>query len=216
MSWRIIASLLALVGLGNMLSATLARAEFEFVGCTDDQREVILYAYGLAFGRAKAAEDHVGPTAAYKRWFGPWTEERGDVVLRQISDIIAASLVGTPKFTCLPHTAVLCRGGKRLAYIVRQTSYDISLCPAFWSIEKRLGYDMTSVILHEIAHFEIGAGGVTFDHCQGFGGTKACEDLARERPDLAVENADNYRLFIEDGMPSNRELWDLSPPPGFN
>ena len=75
---------------------------------------------------------------------------------------------------------------------------------------------MASVLLHEISHLALGSNPVTLDHCQGFTGTAACLDLAQDHPDLAVQNADNYRLFIEDGVPSNADLWNYPAPPGFN
>ena len=208
------ASFVAMIALASTLAAGPARSDWVFVECTYDQQAIIRYAYALGFGRAKAAEKRVGLTPSYERWFGTWSQARGDRVLREIRDIVSTMLIGTPKFSCLPQSAPRCVNGK-LAYLKKDTSYDVSLCPAFWIIDPNEDYDMTSVLLHEIAHFEIGVGGITIDQCQGFRGLQECADLARSRPGQAVENADSYRLFIEDGGRLHGDAWGMFPPPGY-
>lgn len=189
-----------------------AMADYAFVGCSDVEQQMILHAYAPTFARAKAAEDRVGRTAIYKTWFGEWSPERGDVVFTQLGDIIAAALIGTPKFTCLEPSHIGCRTGKAQAFIRKYTSYEISLCPGFFETNGRGGVDRTSVLIHELAHFEIGAGGVTEDHCV-LNDAADCKALARNDPDQAVRSADNFRLFIEQaahekfGVPLPFSLW---------
>ena len=77
-----------------------------------------------------------------------------------------------------------------------QTSYDISLCPIFFETDGSGGFDRTSVLIHELAHFEIGAGGAAEDHCL-LDDAAGCKKVASENPDRAVRSADNFRLFIE-------------------
>lgn len=196
-----------------------ATADYEFVGCTGVERQMILHAYAPTFARAKAAEDRVGPTAIYTTWFGVWSPERGDVVFTQLRDIIAAALIGTPKFNCREPDHFGCRTGKTQAFILRDTYYDISLCPVFFETDASRGFDRTSVLIHELAHFEIGAGGVTEDHCL-FNDAAECRALAREDPDQAVRSADNFRFFIEHaaheefGVPLPFSDWPRTPKSG--
>ncbi|MBG6173079.1 hypothetical protein IWQ55_001349 [Labrenzia sp. EL_208] len=196
-----------------------AVADYNFVGCTRVQEQTVLEAYAPTFARAKAAEDRVGPTAIYTTWFGEWSPERGELVFSQIRDIIAATLIGTPQFTCLEQKHIGCKTGARLAFIFRETSYDIFLCPLFFEIDGSEGVDRTSVLIHELAHFEIGVAGMTGDHC-AFNDAAECKSLARDNPDLAVRNADNFRLFIEQaaheefGVPLPFSDWPRTLSPG--
>lgn len=198
------------------LWVTPAVADYAFVGCTGVQEQAILDAYAITFARTKAAEDRVGPTAMYERWFGEWSPERGDVVFSQIGDIIAATLIGTPSFTCLRSTHIGCRAEERIAFIKKGTSYDIFLCPHFFEKDGSDGVDRASVLIHELAHFEIGVAGITGDHC-AFDDSTDCQKLAREQPDIAVRNADNFRLFIEQaaheefGVPLPFTDWPQAP-----
>lgn len=185
-----------LIGLLVGLWAEPATADYAFVGCSGAKKQAVLDAYAATFARAKAAEDRVGPTDIYETWFGEWSPERADLVFSQLGDIIAAALIGTPMFTCLGSTHVGCSDGKRLAFIEKGTSYDIFVCPLFFDKDGSDGVDRTSVLIHELAHFEIGVAGMTGDHC-AFNDAAECRSLARCNPDLAVRNADNFRLFIE-------------------
>jgi hypothetical protein len=100
---------------------SLGRYNYLFVDCTDAEKKTILDAYAPTFARAKAAESLVGPTIVYETWFGDWSTERGEIVFIQLRDIIAAALIGTPKFTCLQSNHIGCRDGKRQAFIRKET-----------------------------------------------------------------------------------------------
>lgn len=177
-----------------------ANAEFSFVNCTGNE-ETITDAYSLAFSRAKEAEESVGDNELYDTWFGTWTQERDAIVKSKLADIIAHSLIGTPAFTCYPAGDPECdEDGDGVddttAFVYLEESFEIHLCDPFWTVEQGdEGIDKTDVLIHEVAHFHLGAN--TEDHCYGDSGIGSCVDLAIANPDEAVNNADSYMHFIK-------------------
>lgn len=68
--------------------------------------------------------------------------------------------------------------------------YTIYLGSHFWNDKSLKKYTKATVLIHEVSHFESLGG--TFDQEYD----DECEDLAKERPHIALYNADSYAFFI--------------------
>ncbi|WP_170408916.1 M35 family metallo-endopeptidase [Ruegeria arenilitoris] len=180
------------VTLVAFFAASIACSDTTFVSCTPQQENVIEFAYSQAFSRAKDSEIRVGNTPSYVRWFGTWTQTREDLVKEKLSAIIANALISTPEFRCRTATHPACVGN-RYAAVDLGTSFEVEICPRFFG--QVAGGDRTGVLIHEIAHFRMGAN-AGVDKCYGAVGPNNCLDLATTDPDAAVNSPDNYRLFI--------------------
>ena len=68
--------------------------------------------------------------------------------------------------------------------------YTIYLGNNFWSNKPSKKYAKTTVLIHEVSHFESLGGTLDQDY------DDECEDLAKKRPHIALYNADSYAFFI--------------------
>lgn len=120
------------------------------------------------------------------RWFGTAPPEEVAGRLRRIAAWMAEAPAG---IALVCNDPAQCRQGGRMAYTSPARRL-LGLCPAFFRAGAR-GFDTHwGVLIHEASHLVAG----TRDHAYG---PQAAAILAKEDPDRAAENADNYEYFVE-------------------
>ena len=155
--------------------------------CTAEQLGVIRAAFAeartrqreaIAFARRNPEHEHV------TRWFG--TTPRP--VLVQNLKTIAAALAREDVFTfqCL-HPQSCARGP--FAY-TRVAGHLMGFCQGFFAAPEAGRDSRFGIVIHEVSHAALG----TVD--AGYG-PDAGMKLAREEPERAANNADNYEYFVE-------------------
>jgi hypothetical protein len=137
---------------------------------------------------ACAPEEPTGPPPAelvnYERWFGEFNMRRAEHV-RQTYSAMAGALNGPMLFRCDDQKDLF-------AYVCPTEPGTIYLGKLFWSRAHGSGLDShPGILLHELGHHACGTLG---DYGYGVG---AAEELARDVPDAAVQNADNYEYYAE-------------------
>lgn len=119
------------------------------------------------------------------RWFGTAPPQQVAERLRRIAAWMAAP--AGIALACNDETR--CREGHRMAY-ASPARRVLGLCPAFFRAGAQ-GFDTHwGVLIHEASHLVAG----TRDHAYG---PQAAAILAKEDPERAAENADNYEYFVE-------------------
>ncbi|WP_426958035.1 M35 family metallo-endopeptidase [Muricoccus radiodurans] len=155
--------------------------------CTADQRQVVREAFEEAERRTRDAIDFLNtrPLDPHVRtWFG---EGKRRVVHKRLRLILVGLRLDTrPPMGC-DATATRCRTAFATA---NRRTREINFCPAFFR-SRTAGRDARfGVVVHEVSHLTAGTGDVAY-------GPNASRQLARERPERAVANADNYEYFVE-------------------
>jgi len=128
-----------------------------------------------------------GNTDDYDEWFGAFANARWTNAEQTIRRIRVNTVVA---YACDDMANVY-------AYVYpADTTHTIYLCSVFWGINRIGGFDtQAGTLLHELSHFN--NIGMTNDYAYG---TTACRNLARNNPQNAVRNADNYEYFGEVGF----------------
>ena len=181
------------VAVALITAASAAQAQ-NTTGCSAAQVQDIGWAQSQIAGRIDGALNFVGDTGHYTLWFGTYDAGRAATMQSNIETIRSHALISMPAYTCVPQGQGACSPGT-VAYIVAGSSFEITLCDIFF---QQVGEQMDSAwgtLLHEFSHFAVGPG--THDHCYGDLGPDGCLALARNDPDAATQNADNYQYFVE-------------------
>jgi len=125
----------------------------------------------------------------FVKWFGLFTNERKAVIVgrmeRQIKFFKDLTLRMFDKIDNL--------GDYRKLYAMVYATDELKtvyLGRHFWNDKSLQKYTKATVLIHEVSHFE--SLGCTFDQDYD----DECEDLAKERPLIALHNADSYAFFI--------------------
>jgi uncharacterized Zn-binding protein involved in type VI secretion len=125
----------------------------------------------------------------FVKWFGEFTQEKKAVILVRMEKQIAFF----KELTLRMFDKIAYEGDyQKLFAMVYGTDevHTIYLGSHFWKAKSLRKYTKATVLIHEVSHFE-NLGG-TFDHDYD----DECEDLAKERPLIALYNADSYAFFI--------------------
>lgn len=132
--------------------------------------------------------------AMYKRWFGTYSFENAAIVQRIISGAQPSRRCKVSFFSPgwyhngIPDTTIAS------AYKVPNSkTIAITLYPKFWTLPFSGMDSKIGTLIHEFSHGR----GDTDDHAYG---TAKCLNLAISRPDLAIDNADNYEYFAEEQL----------------
>lgn len=164
------------------------------VNCSATQKDTIAQAQSLIAGKIDGVMPLVSDNPHYVRWFGTYDAGRAATVTDNLGTLKSYALISQPKYTCVASGSGACTSGT-LAYVVAGTSFEMSLCDAFFTLGTT-GVDSTwGTILHEMSHFAMGP--ATGDECYGSIGVGSCLDLAITDPAEAVNNADSYQYFVE-------------------
>ncbi len=178
--------------LGDSVNVTASVGALSFSRCDATQQSTIIEATASANQMSDEAVAFLAnaPAAAqrYKTWFGAYTAARQALVKQHFSAIADALDTQPMTFDCG------CAKENYYAYVYPNKPYTVYLCNAFWSAPM-LGWDsLGGTIVHEFSHFNAVASTNDWDH-----GLTACMTLAETKPDWAIDNADNYEYFAEQG-----------------
>ncbi|MEX0970871.1 MAG: M35 family metallo-endopeptidase [Paracoccaceae bacterium] len=186
-----------------LFAAIPARAEF--VNCNTAQIGAIQKAMSNARDAVSIATTAIHPDSTiYERWFGRWDNVRATDVRRSLAAIKAVLDEDILRVNCARPLQNGCTGTV-YANVWPDQPYQINICRNFFNLpqlsgdKSRAGFNhvgtMAGTMVHELSHFDTVA--ATDDHVYTRG---LCIDLARDRPELAVRNADSYQYFIEDAF----------------
>ena len=159
----------------------------------DDQKIATETAYNLAYSAApESVKDITERPPLYKQWFGESSSTRQDKVKGVYNSITDA--MNNHAYE-LDYYGDHCKPSekKKFAY----TAFDwrtIVFCYAYFHAKDTGCDSKAGTIIHEMSH----SAGHTVD-VPGYYGANQCEKLAKNDPDTAVTNADNYEYFSETG-----------------
>ena len=168
-----------------------------FNGCSQNDIKVLKLAHNDAITMSKEASQKMNSagkkTSAerYVTWFGKADEKRQKIVTDAYNKIYDAFENKDVAFDC-----GTCKSDEEydevFAYVHPNQHYKIYLCGAFWK-SSRTGTDTQGgTLIHEASHFAVIAN--TNDYAYGQTDAKA---LAKNSPNKAVNNAENYDYFAE-------------------
>ncbi len=126
----------------------------------------------------------------FERWFGYFDSERFARVRTIYRNILSATENQTIGFDC---ACTAFPDGGVSAYVYSTNPYNINLCPGFWSLSHAW---QSSVLVHELSHFAVLGNARDFSY-----GHFATAQLALDKPDEAVRNAESYTLFFLNDPP---------------
>jgi len=125
----------------------------------------------------------------YTKWFGDYDTDRYDTVATNFQTFQAALDNKEITFNCNCND-------NAIAYVFPEVPYNIHLCTSFWDLYLNGTDSQSGTIIHELSHFKVTAH--TDDHVYG---KLSAKQLAADKPDTAIDNADNYEYFAENANP---------------
>lgn len=163
-------------------------------GCSATQIQAINMTFMKATQLASLASEALqlappakrSQTVRYTEWFGNYAESRYSHVSQAYAKINNVLKNKTLTAYC-PNDC-----SNYYAYVYPAFPDKIFFCGGFWKAPESGTRCKAGVVIHEVSHFNAVAG--TDDIAYGKDGAK---NLARNKPDKAVRNADNYAFFAE-------------------
>lgn len=119
----------------------------------------------------------------YKKWFGKWSSSRYDRVVLVYKRIGDDADDATYDGDC---------DEDFIAYVNSDFPNHIWLCNDFWGLPLTGETSKAGTLVHEESHFDYN--GDTGDIAYG---PDDCAKLAKDHPNEAIKNADNYTFFVE-------------------
>lgn len=166
-------------------------------------------------GMAMAGNSTSPERAIYTKWFGAFDQGRLQRVKKIINDVHGALFL---KGVVLYYRGPGCQGPSDCAAetgdIAEEDFFGAAWTPANLpaTLDKKFTYiflgssffesgeyaqdSIAGVIIHELTHAICGTDDVVYKGVQTYG-PALCDRLARERPDLAINNADTYEYLCE-------------------
>ena len=154
-----------------------------FEGGTDEQHEITLRAHRIALDFCENVLLNFANDELYNIWFGAHTDSRFQLVKSNFTKIKEG--LEQTQFNYYM-TGQNCIAG--MVAVTYKGATQIGLCDLFW---ERSDEERAAALLHEHSH----ASAWTLDYVYG---SESCEQLAIDRPDDAIKNADNYEFYVED------------------
>ncbi|KIM40998.1 hypothetical protein M413DRAFT_411996 [Hebeloma cylindrosporum] len=172
--------------------ALVKRANYN--GCSASQKTLIsaaaLVAQDYAAGALTYAKSLTSSTTRYTTWFGAYNTARHSTVVSHFSAI------NDNRFSSYTFDCSTCNEADTFAYVYPDDYGTIYLCDVFWQAPMMGENSKGGTLVHEASHFTKNGG--TDDHAYGH---TACQSLARNAPDTAVDNADSHEYFAENDPP---------------
>nr|MBX2838142.1 hypothetical protein [Gammaproteobacteria bacterium] len=162
--------------------------------CSANQESVLITANDAAETMANesltslqglSAEDRLS-SPRYDEWFGAYTDNRFNRVVEIYTAIDGALANEVMNYDCS------CDIEGVIAYVYKNSPFDIYLCPVFWESPLFGAYSQAGTIVHEVSHFTVIA-----DTDDVVYGQSLAANLADTDPDTAITNADNVSFFSE-------------------
>ena len=168
---------------------------YQYKNCDQDQQTMIADSIQPAIGYAAASTQYIrtmniAVTPRYNTWFGTYALTNVIIVRKKFANIYTTLSTQSLTFDCA------CTAGSddTFAYVYPSLHYEINLCPMFWQASITGTDSKAGTLVHELSHFSIVAENTD---TEGTYGQDACQELARQTPYLAVNNADNFEYFAE-------------------
>ena len=170
----------------------------KFNGCSQTDIKVLNVAHDDAIKMSKEAStvmNKAGTKTSAKRyttWFGIADTKRQKIVtdgFTKIHDAFENKNISFNCGTCKSDTDMY---ESVYAYVYPKAEYQVYLCGAFWKSSTTGTDTQAGTLIHEVSHFTVVAG--TNDYA--YGQTDA-QKLAKNSPEKAVNNAENYDYFAE-------------------
>ena len=189
--------------------ATLLKQTAKFNSCSENQIKVLKIAHDDAIKISKESRDVLvnapkkTSSERYTTWFGKADEARQTKVTEGFKKIYDAFENRDVSFDCST-----CKEDKDMydstyAYVHPNSQYEIYLCGAFWQSSTTGTDTQAGTLVHEVSHFTVVAN--TTDHVYG---QELSQKLAKESPEKAVNNAENYDYFAENNPKLNMDSRD--------
>jgi hypothetical protein len=164
-----------------------------FNGCSLSQQGTITSALAQAVKIAAEARSALSGAPGwarytaqrYKEWFGTYESSHYSDVNTHFDKIWDALANKSIVFDCTPTD-------NAYAYVYPSKPYTIYLCKLFWTAPLTGTDSQGGTIVHETSHFNVVAS--TDDHVYGQAGAR---NLAKTKPDDAIDNADSHEYFAE-------------------
>jgi hypothetical protein len=174
---------------GNELIESISVAgvakEPKFDGGTEDQKNKVKLAHSNGYSYTQKSINKLADDTSYETWFGEHTADRFNKVKSTYTKV--KSRMENTAFT-YNLKGEGCRSGT-YAYTTKGGS-TVWLCDLFWSASD-LGVDSKAgTIVHEHSHASADTDDIAY------GQTKA-KQLAKDDPDRATKNADNFEYYAE-------------------
>ena len=182
-----------------------------FNGCSQNETQVLKVAHDDAIKISKESMDVLNnapkktTSPRYVTWFGSADEKRQKTVTEGFQKIYDAFENKNISFDCGTCKADTSMYDSTYAYVYPDSQYQVYLCGAFWSSKTEGTDSQAGTLVHEVSHFTAVAG--TDDHAYGQEDAKA---LAKNTPEKAVNNAENYDYFAENNPNLSMESSDGS------
>jgi peptidyl-Lys metalloendopeptidase len=170
----------------------------KFNSCSQDETKVLKVAHDDAIKISKESMDALSNASKktssprYVTWFGAADETRQKTVtegFQKIYDAFENKNISFDCGTCKEDTSLY---DSTYAYVYPSSQYQVYLCGAFWSSETTGTDTQAGTLVHEVSHFSVVAG--TDDHAYG---PEDAKNLAKNSPEKAINNAENYDYFAE-------------------
>ena len=170
----------------------------KFSGCSQKDISVLKVAHDDAIKMSKEASTAMNnagkKTSAprYVAWFGKADINRQKIVtdgFNKIHDAFENKNISFDCATCKQDTSMY---DNTYAYVYPNTQYQVYLCGAFWNSSTTGTDTQAGTLIHEVSHFTVVVG--TDDYAYG---QEPAQTLAKNSPEKAVKNAENYDYFAE-------------------
>lgn len=165
--------------------------EVKFIGGSETRRNLVREAVREANRYVrKALATLPDPTprpvpSEYTTWFGRTGSGRFELVQSHFRKIGTDSSNTT-------YDLKTCEKQGTYAYVYPNAPGKVYLCPMFWRAPITGQDSKAGTLVHEQSHFTVNGG--TDDHVYGM---PKCRNLAQDKPNMAVRNADNHEYFVE-------------------
>jgi peptidyl-Lys metalloendopeptidase len=155
-----------------------------YAQCSSGQKRALRDGMDWADAAAADAVDYMNGSnrTRFRKWFGSYTSSRWNRV-KTVFETLKSRLDSKKlRFHCDCDDYYY-------AYVYPDQPYNIYICQIYWDASLE---DKGGTVIHELTHFH--TVGSTDDVVYGVSG---CEQLARDNPGRAIENADSYAYFCE-------------------
>jgi peptidyl-Lys metalloendopeptidase len=166
-----------------------AKAAPAYSSCTNGMRNMVLQGHNAARNNNDTLYSVLSNIGSrYTTWFGAYDFARYQKVYDVLYKTTWVLNNATITYDCYCEANM----SQAYAYVTATQPYRIHLCGAYWAAPVTGSNSKAGTIFHELTHFTVI--GDTRDYVYG---QYYSRNLARNNPQLAVWNADNYGYFFE-------------------
>ncbi len=191
----------------------------KFNQCSQSEIETLKVAHDDAIKISKESMDVLmsapkkTSSERYVTWFGAVDATRQKTVtegFKKIYDAFENKNITFDCGTCKQDSSLY---DETYAYVYPDSQYQVYLCGAFWN-SSRTGTDtQAGTLVHEVSHFTVVVGANDYAY-----GQEDAKTLAKNSPQKAINNAENYDYFAENNpnLSMDRDEEANNPEPDNN